>query len=49
MYDGTPVYVPLCVLGREGNTIYVYIATEVNLFGAVYAKKTGGEEQEWYE
>lgn len=49
MYDGTPVYVPLC-FGEGGDTNYVYIVTEVNLFGAVYAKKKmGGEEQECYQ
>lgn len=40
MYDGTPVYVPLC-FGEGGDTNYVYIVTAVNLFGAVYAKKDG--------
>lgn len=43
MYDGTPVYVPLC-FGEGGDTNYVYIVTEVNLFGAVYAKKRWEEK-----
>lgn len=45
MYDGTPVYVPLC-FGEGGDTIYVYIATEVNLFGAVYEKKKKKRREE---